>query len=200
MGIVLSVIIVDLMFITNRPTNKTITYGLVTFAIGLFLPYILLQQKITKRKIALQQELPDVLDLLTVSVEAGLGFDGALVKLSEKMKGQMVDEFNRMLQEIRIGVSRKDALRALAERCDVQDISLFTGALIQADQLGVSISKVLRIQSLDMREKRKQRAEEQGMKAPIKMLFPLVFFIFPTLLIVLLGPAFLQIIATFSKR
>lgn len=200
MGIVLSVIIVDLMFITNRPTNKTITYGLVTFAIGLFLPYILLQQKITKRKIALQQELLDVLDLLTVSVEAGLGFDGALVKLSEKMKGQMVDEFNRMLQEIRIVVSRKDALRALAERCDVQDISLFTGALIQADQLGVSISKVLRIQSLDMREKRKQRAEEQGMKAPIKMLFPLVFFIFPTLLIVLLGPAFLQIIATFSKR
>ncbi len=200
MGIVLSVIIVDLMFITNRPTNKTITYGLVTFAIGLFLPYILLQQKITKRKIALQQELPDVLDLLTVSVEAGLGFDGALVKLSEKMKGQMVDEFNRMLQEIRIGVSRKDALRALAERCDVQDISLFTGALIQADQLGVSISKVLRIQSLDMREKRKQRAEEQRMKAPIKMLFPLIFFIFPTLLIVLLGPAFLQIIATFSKR
>lgn len=200
MVIVLSVIIVDLMFITNRPTNKTITYGLVTFAIGLFLPYILLQQKITKRKIALQQELPDVLDLLTVSVEAGLGFDGALVKLSEKMKGQMVDEFNRMLQEIRIGVSRKDALRALAERCDVQDISLFTGALIQADQLGVSISKVLRIQSLDMREKRKQRAEEQGMKAPIKMLFPLIFFIFPTLLIVLLGPAFLQIIATFSKR
>lgn len=200
MVIVLSVIIVDLMFITNRPTNKTITYGLVTFAIGLFLPYILLQQKITKRKIALQQELPDVLDLLTVSVEAGLGFDGALVKLSEKMKGQMVDEFNRMLQEIRIGVSRKDALRALAERCDVQDISLFTGALIQADQLGVSISKVLRIQSLDMREKRKQRAEEQRMKAPIKMLFPLIFFIFPTLLIVLLGPAFLQIIATFSKR
>lgn len=91
-------------------------------------------------------------DLLTVSVEAGLGFDGALVKLSEKMKGQDVDEFNRMLQEIRIGVSRKDALRALAERCDVQDISLFTGALIQADQLGVSIFKVLRIQSLDMRE------------------------------------------------
>ena len=200
MGIVLSVIIVDLMFITNRPTNKTITYGLVTFAIGLFLPYILLQQKITKRKIALQQELPDVLDLLTVSVEAGLGFDGALVKLSEKMKGQMVDEFNRMLQEIRIGVSRKDALRALAERCDVQDISLFTGALIQADQLGVSISKVLRIQSLDMREKRKQRAEEKAMKAPIKMLFPLVFFIFPTLFIVLLGPAMLKIIEMLTKR
>ncbi len=199
-GILLSVIIVDLMVIADRPTGKTITYGLVTFVIGLFLPYILLEQKIKKRKIALQQELPDVLDLLTVSVEAGLGFDGALVKLSEKMKGEMVDEFNRMLQEIRIGVSRKDALRALAERCNVQDISLFAGALIQADQLGVSISKVLRIQSLDMREKRKQRAEEQGMKAPIKMLFPLVFFIFPALLIVLLGPAVLQIFSIFAKR
>ena len=116
------------------------------------------------------------------------------------MKGQMVDEFTRMLQEIRIGVSRKDALRALAERCDVQDISLFTGALIQADQLGVSISKVLRIQSLDMREKRKQRAEEQGMKAPIKMLFTLVFFIFPALLIVLLGPAVIQMFEIFTKK
>lgn len=199
-GIFLSVIIVDLMVITNKPTSKIITYGLLTFAIGLCLPYVLLEQMITKRKIALQQELPDVLDLLTVSVEAGLGFDGALVKLSEKMKGQMVDEFTRMLQEIRIGVSRKDALRALAERCDVQDISLFTGALIQADQLGVSISKVLRIQSLDMREKRKQRAEEQGMKAPIKMLFPLVFFIFPALLIVLLGPAVIQMFEIFTKK
>jgi len=199
-GIFLAVIIVDLMVISNKPTSKIITYGLLTFAIGLSLPYALLEQMIAKRKIALQQELPDVLDLLTVSVEAGLGFDGALVKLSEKMKGQMVDEFTRMLQEIRIGVSRKDALRALAERCDVQDISLFTGALIQADQLGVSISKVLRIQSLDMREKRKQRAEEQGMKAPIKMLFPLVFFIFPALLIVLLGPAVIQMVEIFTKK
>lgn len=199
-AIVLAVIIVEMMVITSKPTSKVLIFGFFTYAIGLFLPYILLEQKIAKRKIALQQELPDVLDLLTVSVEAGLGFDGALVKLSEKMKGQMVDEFTRMLQEIRIGVSRKDALRALAERCDVQDISLFTGALIQADQLGVSISKVLRIQSLDMREKRKQRAEEQGMKAPIKMLFPLVFFIFPALLIVLLGPAVIQIFEIFTKK
>lgn len=199
-GIVVAVIVGDIMVITDKQTSKVITFGLISFAIGLLLPYVMLEQKIAKRKLALQRELPDVLDLLTVSVEAGLGFDGALVKLSEKMKGQMVDEFTRMLQEIRIGVSRKDALRALAERCDVQDISLFTGALIQADQLGVSISKVLRIQSLDMREKRKQRAEEQGMKAPIKMLFPLVFFIFPALLIVLLGPAVIQIFEIFMKK
>ena len=199
-GIVLAVVTGDIMFITNKPASNVVIYGLIAFVIGLLVPYVILQQKISNRKIALQRELPDVLDLLTVSVEAGLGFDGALVKLSEKMKGQMVDEFTRMLQEIRIGVSRKDALKALAERCDVQDISLFTGALIQADQLGVSISKVLRIQSLDMREKRKQRAEEQGMKAPIKMLFPLIFFIFPALLIILLGPAILQIYSIFGKR
>lgn len=199
-GIILAVIIGEIMFVTNKPMSRVVSFSLFMFIIGLFIPFFLLEQKITKRKAALQSELPDVLDLLTVSVEAGLGFDGSLVKLSEKMKGQMVDEFTRMLQEIRIGVSRKDALRSLAERCDVQDISLFTSALIQADQLGVSISKVLRIQSVDMREKRRQRAEEQGMKAPIKMLFPLVFFIFPALLIVLLGPAILQIFSIFAKR
>ncbi|MGE4588499.1 MAG: type II secretion system F family protein [Acidaminococcaceae bacterium] len=199
-AVVLSVLIGDVLFLKNKPYNIILTYGLISFIIGMFIPYLLLEQKILKRKEALQSELPDVLDLLTVSVEAGLGFDGALVKLSEKMKGEMVEEFTRMLQEIRIGVSRKDALRSLANRCNVQDVSLFTSALIQADQLGVSIAKVLRIQSADIREKRKQRAEEQGMKAPIKMLFPLVFFIFPALLIVLLGPAFLQIFTIFAKK
>ncbi len=200
LGVVLAVLIGDLMLITKQPINKVIGLSLVSLLLGLIFPFIFLEQKIITRKATLQRELPDVLDLLTVSVEAGLGFDGALVKLSEKMKGQMVDEFNRMLQEIRIGVSRRDALRALAARCNVQDVSLFTGALIQADQLGVSISKVLRIQSTDMREKRRQRAEEQAMKAPIKMLFPLVFFIFPALFIVLLGPAVLQLANMFSNK
>lgn len=199
-GVVLAVLVCDLMVLANKPTSRIFSLGLASFIIGILLPYLLLEQKISKRKLALQRELPDVLDLLTVSVEAGLGFDGALVKLSEKMKGPMVDEFTRMLQEIRIGVSRREALRALAARCNVQDVSLFTSALIQADQLGVSIAKVLRIQSLDMREKRRQRAEEEGMKAPIKMLFPLVFFIFPALLIVLLGPAVLQIFSIFAKK
>jgi len=161
---------------------------------------MLLEQKIARRKANLMHELPDVLDLLTVSVEAGLGFDGALIKLSEKMKGDMVDEFTRMLQEMRIGVPRREALRSLAKRCNTQDVTLFTGALIQADQLGVSIAKVLRIQSVEMRDKRRQRAEEQAMKAPVKMLFPLVFFIFPAILIVLLGPALLQIIGMMSNK
>lgn len=199
-GVLLAVLAGDIMALADKPTSSIVSLSLIFMIVGLLMPYLLLEQKINERKIALQRELPDVLDLLTVSVEAGLGFDGALVKLSEKMKGPMVDEFTRMLQEIRIGVARREALRSLAARCNVQDVSLFTSALIQADQLGVSISNVLRVQSLDMREKRKQRAEEQAMKAPIKMLFPLVFFIFPTLFIVLLGPAMLQIIAMLSDR
>ena len=200
LGIIFSVVAWELSIVTNQTTNRIIVFSLICYIIGIILPLGLLKQKAINRHANLQRELPDVLDLLTVSVEAGLGFDGALVKLSERMKGDMVDEFTRMLQEMRIGVPRRDALRALAERCNVQDVILFTGALIQADKLGVSIAQVLRIQSAEMREKRRQRAEEQAMKAPIKMLFPLVFFIFPTLFIVLLGPAMLQIIAVLANK
>ena len=193
-GFLLAVVVGDVMTLANKDTMRFVSVSLITMLMGMFIHYLFLEKNISDRRNILRRELPDVLDLLTVSVEAGLGFDSALVKLSEKMKGPMVDEFTRMLQEIRIGVARRDALRSLAARCNVQDISLFTSALIQADQLGVSVSNVLRVQSLDTREKRKQRAEEQAMKAPIKMVFPLVFFIFPTLFIVLLGPALLQII------
>jgi pilus assembly protein CpaF len=142
----------------------------------------------------------DVLDLLTVSIEAGLGFDGALVKLSEKMKGPLVDEFSRTLQEMRIGVTRRDALRALGERCDVPDLSLFTSAMVQADQLGVSVGNVLRVQSAAMRQKRRQNAQERAMKAPIKMLIPLVLFIFPAIFVVLVGPAGIRIVEMLLNR
>ena len=199
-GIIFAVIALEVaIFLRHNPT-KTIFSCLLFFVLGVSMPFIVLQRKSRTRHKALQRQLPDVLDLLTVSVEAGLGFDGALIKLSERMSGEMVDEFTRMLQEMRIGVSRIDALRALAVRCDLQDVNLFTGALIQADKLGVSIASILRIQSTEMREKRRQRAEEQAQKAPIKMLFPLIFFIFPTLFIVLLGPVLLNVIGTFSKK
>lgn len=200
LGTLLAVLTWELLMISKQPSNKITAYCLIAFLLGIILPFMLLEQKIARRKANLMHELPDVLDLLTVSVEAGLGFDGALIKLSEKMKGDMVDEFTRMLQEMRIGVPRREALRSLAKRCNTQDVTLFTGALIQADQLGVSIAKVLRIQSVEMRDKRRQRAEEQAMKAPVKMLFPLVFFIFPAILIVLLGPALLQIIGMMSNK
>jgi tight adherence protein C len=167
---------------------------------GMLLPFLLLDKKIAQRKRSIQKALPDVLDLLTVSVEAGLGFDGALAKLSEKMRGALVDEFTRLLQEIRIGVSRREALHALARRCDVPDLAMFVTSLVQADQLGVSIGNVLRVQSAAMRSKRRQRAQEKAMKAPVKMLLPLVLFIFPPIFIVLLGPALIQVITNLGQR
>ena len=189
-----------LLIVSKAPGSKLVGLSMATFVIGLLIPMIFLNRKIAARKLSIQKDLPDVLDLLTVSVEAGLGFDGALAKLTEKMKGVLVEEFNRVLQEIRIGVIRRDALFSLGKRCDVPDLSMFTTSLIQADQLGVSIGNVLRVQSVSMREKRKQRAEEKAMKAPIKMMLPLVLFIFPTIFIVLLGPAMIQIAKTFSNK
>jgi len=169
-------------------------------AAGLVLPYLLLQHRIRQRQRNIQKALPDVLDLLTVSVEAGLGFDGALVKLSEKMRGALVEEFSRLLQEIRMGVPRREALHALARRTNVPDVSVFVTSLVQADQLGVSIGNVLRVQAEAMRHKRRQRARELAMQAPVKMLLPLVFFIFPPLIVVLLGPAVIRLIVNFAGR
>ncbi len=166
-------------------------------AAGFILPDYYLKMCAGKRREEIQDNLPDVLDLLTVSVEAGLGFDGALVKVVEKTKGVVSREFNRVLQEIKMGKPRRDALRDLGNRSGVDDMVSFVGSIIQADQLGVSIGNVLRLQSEQMRQKRRQRAEEKAMKAPIKMLIPLVLFIFPTIFIVVLGPAALQIMDTF---
>lgn len=167
-------------------------------AVGLFLPEYYLKVLANKRKEEIQDNLPDVLDLMTVSVEAGLGFDAALVKVTEKIKGVISHEFARVLQEIKMGKPRRDALRDLGNRSGVDDLIAFLGSIIQADQLGVSIGNVLRLQSEQMRQKRRQRAEEKAMKAPIKMLIPLILFIFPTIFIVVLGPAALQIIDKFK--
>jgi tight adherence protein C len=134
-------------------------------------------------------QLPDALDLLTISVEAGLGFDAALAKVVEKMEGPLVDEFRTALAEVRMGRARRDALRDVAIRADAQPVTNFIGAIVQAEQLGVPIAKVLQIQSNQLRIERRQRAEEAAAKAPVKMLFPMVGCIFPTIFIVILGPA-----------
>jgi tight adherence protein C len=185
--------------VAGTPVSKIIGLATLAFCIGAALPLFLLRRRIAARKASIEKDLPDVLDLLTVSVEAGLGFDGALAKLSEKMNGALVEEFSRVLQEIRIGVPRRESLHALGRRCDVADLSLFTSALVQADQLGVSIGSVLRVQSAAMREKRRQLAQERAMKAPVKMLLPLVLCIFPTLFVILLGPALIQILTSFAN-
>lgn len=197
---VFPIMIITILKIAGVPGQKAMGLGIGGFSLGFYLPFLLINRKIRARKTSMQKALPDVLDLLTVSVEAGLGFDGALAKLSEKMKGALVDEFGKVLHEIRMGMPRRDALHAMGDRCGVTDLSMFTSSLVQADQLGVSIGNVLRVQSAAMRDKRKQRAEEKAQKAPVKMLFPLVLFIFPTIFIVLLGPALIQIMNVLTHK
>jgi len=160
---------------------------------GYTIPEFWLGGRVKKRQKAIIMQLPDALDLITISVRAGLGFDGALGKVVEKLKGPLTDEFRRALAEIRVGKARRDALRDIIPRTEVPALTNFIGAIIQAEQLGVSISKVLQVQSEQLRIERRQRAEEMAAKAPIKMLFPLVGCIFPSLFIVILGPAIILI-------
>ncbi len=165
-------------------------------ALGFMLPALWLGSKIRGRKNSVIKSLPDALDLLTICVEAGLGFDQSMQKVAEKWDDDLSRAFARVLHEIRLGKTRREALRDLANRLDVSDVTSFVAAVIQAEQLGVSIAKVLRIQSDQMRVRRRQRAEEKAHQAPVKMLFPMVFLIFPAIWIVLLGPALLQVLAT----
>jgi tight adherence protein C len=157
--------------------------------VGFIAPDFVVSSKARARKETIRAELPDALDLMAVSVEAGMGFDGAISKLTEHMHGPLADEFGLTLGEIRIGESRQDALKKLADRTDTPELSSFVRSIIQADQLGISLGRILRVQATDSRLKRQAAAEEKAMKAPIKMLFPTVAFIFPAMFIVILGPA-----------
>jgi len=176
-----------------------IVFAVLGLGIGYIFPEFWLSGRIKKRQKLILVQIPDALDLLTISVRAGLGFDAALGKVVEKMKGPLVDEFRRALAEVRVGKVRRDALRDIVARTEVQPLTNFIGAIIQAEQLGVSISKVLQIQSEQLRIERRQRAEEMAAKAPIKMLFPLVGCIFPALFIVILGPAIILIVGNLGN-
>ena len=168
-------------------------FALFGIGVGYIAPEFWLGRKVRARSEAMVLQLPDALDLLTISVEAGLGFDAALAKCVEKMEGPLVDEFRQALAEVRMGRPRRDALRDVAQRADAQPVSNFIGAIVQAEQLGVPIAKVLQIQSQQLRIERRQRAEEAAAKAPVKMLFPMVGCIFPTIFIVILGPAIITV-------
>jgi tight adherence protein C len=166
---------------------------LLLMAAGFYTADIVLLQLSQTRQARIQSDLPDALDLLSISVEAGLGFDAALSQLARNTKGPLADEFFRVLQEMQIGTGRSDAMRALGERTNVPELRGFVTAMVQADAFGVPVANVLRVQAAEMRVKRSQRAEEKAQKVPVKILFPLIFCILPALFIVVIGPAAITI-------
>jgi tight adherence protein C len=178
---------------SSRGFSGILMGSMMAGALGFLGPDYFLTLKARGRKESVRADLPDALDLLAVSVEAGLGFDASLAKLNENMEGPLAEEFGLTLSEMRIGESRSEALKRLSERVDAQELSAFTRAIIQADQLGTSLGRILRVQAADARLRRQAAAEEKAMKAPIKMLFPTVLFIFPAMFLVILGPAILNV-------
>ena len=178
---------------------RTVLLVLIAGLLGWLFPLMILNSRAESRKGEIQKNLPDMLDMLLVSVEAGLGFDMALKRVAEQMPGVLSQELHRTLEEIRMGSTREQALRGMARRTGVADLSSFISAVIQAEQLGSNIAGTLRVQADSMRQKRRQRVEEAAMKAPIKLLFPLLIFVFPALFVVILGPAALSIMEMFQE-
>jgi tight adherence protein C len=171
----------------------------VFVALGFYVPDLLLTSKIQRRQKNVRHQMPDALDLLTICVEAGLGFDGAMQKVSEKWDNELSAGFARVIREIQLGKLRREALRDMADRLGVHELSSFVAAVIQSEQLGVSMAKVLRIQADQMRIKRRQIAEEEAHKAPIKMLIPMALLIFPSICIILMTPALLMLLRSALK-
>ncbi|MDH3425273.1 MAG: type II secretion system F family protein [Acidimicrobiia bacterium] len=171
-----------------------------SIAAGVLLPEAVLTRKIDDRTELMRKQLPEILDLLVISVEAGLSFDAALARVVATVEGEMSAEFNRMLSETRVGVSRRDAMNHLAERTELDELQSFLLAMTQADAFGVSVVRILRVQAEEMRTKRRQRAQEKAFAAPVKMVFPLVLCIFPALMVIMLGPALIGISDAILKR
>jgi tight adherence protein C len=196
-AVILAGIALVVSFLGGISFLGAILFILLLGALGYLVPDFWLGSKVRQRRDAIVKALPDAIDLLSISVEAGLGFDAALQRLVEKTDTVLSYEFMRVLAEMRIGVARREALRALAERTGVKDLGVFVTAIVQAEQLGASITSVLRVQANEMRIRRRQRAEVLAHQAPIKMLFPMAFLIFPPMFVVILGPAIPTVIHVF---
>jgi tight adherence protein C len=196
------------MFLISAALTSVVGTGLTTriliiavaTAIGWLGPNLYLYQKVYDRSKRMQRDLPDAIDLMTISVESGLAFDAAVQQVARNTEGPLADEFSRVLREMQIGQGRAEALRGLAERTEVDDVRSFVTAMVQADSFGIPIANVLRIQSSEMRTKRRQRAEEQAQKVPVKITIPLIFCILPCLFIAVMGPAAIHIMDSFSGK
>ncbi|MCC9078022.1 type II secretion system F family protein [Litorilinea aerophila] len=173
----------------QRPLAMVVLMTLVAFLVGLYLPNFWLQSKVRRRQKAIARALPDALDMMSICVEAGLGFEAAIQKVASQWDNELAEELRRVISEIRVGIGRSDALHHLAERTGVPEVASFVAVLVQADRLGIAIRDVLNTQAAQMRIRRRLLAEEEARKAPLKMMFPLVFFIMPALFAVVLGPA-----------
>jgi tight adherence protein C len=179
--------------ILAQPISRALLYSMIALGLGFFVPQLWLDEQIKKRQLEVRKAMPDALDLLTICVEAGLGFDAAMSNVAKKWENELSLAFARAIREIQLGKVRREALKSMAERIDLAEMSSFVAAIIQSEQLGVSMAKVLRIQAEQMRMRRRQYAEELAHQAPVKMLLPMVGFIFPSIFIVLMTPAILQI-------
>ncbi len=196
-GYVVIIVIASLSSVAFLIVLETsIIMAVIPILLGILVPRIWLTTKVNQRKKSIQKSLPEFLDMLTVSVEAGLAFESSLKKVAEEGSGPLAFEVKKVISEISMGKNRKEALTDLRDRINLYDLTSFINAVIQAEQLGVGVSHVLKVEAKEFRRKRRQRAEEQAMKAPVKMLIPLVMFIFPTIFIILLGPAVLRIADT----
>ncbi|MEQ4519379.1 type II secretion system F family protein [Pseudarthrobacter sp. B907] len=192
-------VILGALMIAGNPTAASVLLTVAASALAYFVPDILIRNHAQKRREKIKLELPDTLDQMLISVQAGLGFETAMARAGQNGKGPLAEELIRTLQDIQVGRSRKEAYLAMAQRVDVPDLRSFVRAVVQADAYGIAIANVLNSQAKDMRVKRRQRAEEHAMKMPVKMLFPLIFTILPTLFIVLLGPTVMSMIEVFAK-
>lgn len=197
-AIALIAAIIMMLFLSRGATPQLVLLAVFTTLLGYFVPDLLIYSRGAERQKKIQLELPNTLDQMLISVEAGLGFESAMARAGHNGKGPLAEELIRTLQDMQVGRSRRDSYTALADRSNVQDLRNFVRAVVQADTYGIAIAKVLKAQAGDMRVKRRQRAEHKAMKLPVLVLFPLLLFIFPVIFIIILGPAVINIIEAFS--